>query len=72
MVKVNWRRSPWHPDLDPVWLELPTPLEPGGRRRFELEMRRPLSGRLLVVEPHLQGGSGFGTLGGPAWRRLYV
>ncbi len=34
---------------------------------LELEVRRPLGGRILVIEPHLLGVAGFNALGGPSW-----
>lgn len=35
------------------WLVLERELDPGEERRFELELRRPLAGGLLLVKPHV-------------------
>lgn len=46
------------------WLALPRDLDPGEAHTFDLELRRPLGGARLCIEPHVLGAAGFGRLGG--------
>ena len=70
MIELHWRRSPWTPALRSSWIDLPRDLAPGESKQFEVTLRRPLGASMLVVEPHLQGVSGFNALGGPKWVRF--
>jgi glycosyltransferase involved in cell wall biosynthesis len=52
------------------WLVLESPLDPGEERRFALELRRPLSGGLLVVKPHVALDHGTAVFGRWSWEEL--
>lgn len=71
MIELHWRQSPWTPASRASWIDLPHDLAPGESKQFELTLRRPLGASMLVVEPHLQGVSGFNALGGPKWVRFF-
>ncbi len=66
-VELNWRRHLRQPDVGTQWLPLQRDLAPGEGVELEVEVRRPLDVRFLIVEPHLLGVAGFNALGGPSW-----
>ena len=53
------------------WLELPRDLDPGEQASWTVELRRPLGPGRLVVEPHVEGGSGFAASGGARWELTF-
>jgi hypothetical protein len=57
------------PELHPLgpWIPLPVDLHPLEERSFPVALRRPLGPCRLRIEPHLIGGGGFSSLGGPVW-----
>jgi hypothetical protein len=66
-VELHWRRDLKQPDHGTQWLPLQRDIGPGELTELEVEVRRPLGGRILIVEPHLLGVAGFNALGGPSW-----
>ena len=70
MIEIHWRQSPWTAAQRASWIDLPHDLRPGESKQFEVTLRRPVGASMLVVEPHLQGVSGFNALGGPKWVRF--
>ena len=51
------------------WPALPRDLDPGDAHVFELEIRCPVAGGRLRIEPHAFHRGGFAELGGPVWER---
>lgn len=49
------------------WLALPRDLAAGEEAWFETEVRRPVGPAHLWIEPHLFGGLGLSSYGGPRW-----
>ena len=66
-VELHWRSHLRQPDRGTRWLPLQRDLAPGEAVEMEIEIRRPLGVRYLIVEPHLLGVAGFNALGGPSW-----
>lgn len=52
---------------DRPWLALPRDLRPGEEHVFETLVRRPVGRAHLWIEPHLFGGLGLSSYGGPRW-----
>ncbi len=67
MLDLHWRRAIDRPREASRWLPLGRDLEPGEATVVEVELRRPVGCRLLVIEPHVAGVAGFSALGGPSW-----
>lgn len=70
VLEIHWRQGAAQEPLDPRWLRFSRPVAPGESIRVEAEVRRPLGGRLLIIEPHLAEVAGFRSLGGPWWYRI--
>jgi glycosyltransferase involved in cell wall biosynthesis len=68
-VELHWRSVLDQPDMSTQWLPLQRDIAPGEGIELEVEIRRPLGVRYLIVEPHLLGVAGFNALGGPSWVR---
>jgi glycosyltransferase involved in cell wall biosynthesis len=66
-VELHWRSHLRQPDVGTQWLPLQRDLAPGEAVELEVQVRRPLDVRFLIVEPHLLGVAGFNALGGPSW-----
>ncbi len=66
-VELHWRSDLRQPDIGAQWLPLQRDIEPGEGVELQVEIRRPLGVRFLIVEPHLLGVAGFNALGGPSW-----
>jgi hypothetical protein len=67
VLAVHWRSSLADPAQEETWLPLQRLLAPGESQRFEITLRKPEGCSILVIEPHIQGISGFSARGGPAW-----
>jgi hypothetical protein len=72
ILDVQWRREPGGEAVDRSWAELPRPLDEGQEFNFHLELRRPIEGRYLVVEPHIEDLAGLSKYGGPSWIADYA
>ncbi|MFQ5351258.1 MAG: glycosyltransferase family 4 protein, partial [Thermoanaerobaculia bacterium] len=68
-VELHWRGHLRQPDMSTQWLPLQRDIGPGEGVELEVEVRRPLGVKFLIVEPHLLGVAGFNALGGPSWVR---
>jgi glycosyltransferase involved in cell wall biosynthesis len=66
-IELRWRADRESEALSQQWCEVPRELLEGESYRFEVETRRPSGAGQLIVEPHVDGVSGFGALGGPTW-----
>ena len=66
-LEVHWREGAAQQPKDARWFRFARPVAPGESTIVEAEVRRPLGGRLLIVEPHIAGIAGFRSLGGPWW-----
>jgi hypothetical protein len=72
ILDVQWRREPGGDAVERTWSELPRPIDEGETFEFRLELRRPIEGRYLVVEPHIEGIAGLSKYGGPSWIADYA
>lgn len=70
VLEIHWRQGAAREPMDPHWSRFSRPVAPGETVRVEVEVRRPLGGRLLIIEPHLAEVAGFRSLGGPWWYRI--
>lgn len=70
VLEIHWRRGAAQEPMDSRWFRFSRPVAPGESTILEAEVRRPLGGRLLIVEPHLAEIAGFRSLGGPWWYRI--
>ncbi len=71
ILEIHWRRGAAQEAMDSRWFRFSRPVAPGESTSLEAEVRRPLGGRLLIVEPHLAEVAGFRSLGGPWWYRIF-
>ncbi len=70
VLEIHWRRGAAQEPMDSRWFRFSRPVAPGESTSLEAEIRRPIGGRLLIVEPHLAEIAGFRSLGGPWWYRI--
>ena len=70
VLQTHWRRGAAQEPMDSHWFRVSRPVAPGESTILDAEVRRPLGGRLLIVEPHLAEIAGFRSLGGPWWYRI--
>lgn len=66
-VEIHWRSHLRQPDRGTQWVQLQRDIAPGEGVELEVDVRRPLDVKYLIVEPHLLGVAGFNALGGPSW-----
>lgn len=70
VLEIHWRHGAAQEPMDSRWFRTARPVAPGESTVFEAEVRRPIGGRLLIVEPHLAEIAGFRSIGGPWWYRI--
>jgi hypothetical protein len=70
VLEIHWRRGAAQEPMDSRWFRFSRPVAPGESTSVEAEVRRPIGGRLLIIEPHLAQVAGFRSLGGPWWHRI--
>ena len=69
LVEIQWRQGRTDQAQTQEWAKLPRDVGPDETYEFEFRTRRPHGAGSLLVEPHVNGISGFSRMGGPNWVR---
>lgn len=65
----RWDERKSETPVELSWFKVQREVRPGQRLEVSVDVRRPLGGEILIVEPYLKSVAGFYDLGGPIWVR---